>query len=98
MFINKTGFSFTVHVKSAATTKKKELSLSGALSKTVAVEMLQELEFKVSLKKNWVEKGFLSAFLLISFFQLLREMVCFLRAGHIYIAINYDLSFIWITL
>ena len=29
MFINKTGFSITVHVKSAATTKKKELSLSG---------------------------------------------------------------------
>ena len=37
------------------------------------------------LKKIWVEKGFLSAFLLISFFQLLREMVCFLRAGHIYV-------------
>ena len=31
VFINKTGFSITVHVKSAATTKKKELSLSGAL-------------------------------------------------------------------
>ena len=37
VFINKTGFSITVHVKSAATTKKKELSLSGALCKTVAL-------------------------------------------------------------
>ena len=37
LFINKTGFSITVHVKSAATTKKKELSLSGALCKTVAL-------------------------------------------------------------
>ena len=34
-FINKTGFSITIRVKSAATTKKKELSLSGALCKTV---------------------------------------------------------------
>ena len=37
VFINKTGFSNTVHVKSAATTKKKELSLSGALCKNVAL-------------------------------------------------------------
>ena len=37
VFINKTGISITVHVKSAATTKKKELSLSGALCKTVAL-------------------------------------------------------------
>ena len=37
VFINKTGFSITVHVKSAATTKKKELSLNGALCKTVAL-------------------------------------------------------------
>ena len=37
VFINKAGFSITVHVKSAATTKKKELSLSGALCKTVAL-------------------------------------------------------------
>ena len=37
VFINKTGFSITVHVKSAATTKKKELSLSGAVCKTVAL-------------------------------------------------------------
>ena len=37
ILINKSGFSFTVHVKSAATTKKKELSLSGALCKTVAL-------------------------------------------------------------
>ena len=37
VFINKTGFSITVHVKSAGTTKKKELSLSGVLCKTVAL-------------------------------------------------------------
>ena len=34
VFINKT---IIVHVKSVATTKKKELSLSGALCKTVAI-------------------------------------------------------------
>ena len=37
VFINKSGVSITVHVKSAATTKKKELSLSGALCRTVAL-------------------------------------------------------------
>ena len=37
VFINNSGFSITVHVKSAATTKKKELTLSGALCKTVAL-------------------------------------------------------------
>ena len=37
LFINKTGLSITVHVKSATTTKKKELFLSGALCKTVAL-------------------------------------------------------------
>ena len=37
VFINKTGFSITVHVKSAATTKKKELFLSCALCKTVVL-------------------------------------------------------------
>ena len=89
MFINKTGFSITVHVKSASTTKKKELSLNRALCKTVAL--------KVSLKKIWVEKGFLSAFLLISFFQLLREMVCFLRAGHIFLA-NFLQKLVWLKL
>ena len=41
VFINKTGFSITVHVKSAATTKKKELSLNGALCKTVVLYMLK---------------------------------------------------------
>ena len=37
VFINKTGFSITVHVTSAVTTKKKKLSLSGALCKTVVL-------------------------------------------------------------
>ena len=41
VFSNKTGFSITVHVKSAATTKKKELSLNGALYITVALYMLK---------------------------------------------------------
>ena len=37
VFINKTYFSITVHIESAVTTKKKKLSLSSALCKTVAL-------------------------------------------------------------
>ena len=37
VFLNKTVFSFTVHVKSDATTKKKELSLSGCALQNCSV-------------------------------------------------------------
>ena len=53
MFINKSGFSITVNVKSAATTKKKERSLSGARvthiyichQKKIVIERTRDLNY-----------------------------------------------------